>query len=277
MILAPAKDIAMLFRFFLSCAIFSLSFAFSNSALAAHDHSAWNILLKRNVVVTGGGTSSKINYARFKTDRDQLKAYLDSTSSVSRATFDKWSKNDQLAFLINAYNAWTVELILTEYPNVKSIKDLGSIIRSPWKKNFIPLFGKTVSLDHIEHDLIRGSGRYNEPRIHFAVNCASIGCPALRNTAYRGSTLAAQINAATNDFLRDRSRNRLKGSTLEISSIFKWYRGDFEKGWRGTKSLNQFLALYAHALGLNKGQQAALRSGKMKVSFLPYDWRLNRT
>jgi hypothetical protein len=261
----------MLFRLFLSIIALSVS----STAWAAHDHSGWDALLKRHVVVTGGGTSTKVNYARFKADRAKLKSYLDSTSSVSQATFNRWSKNDQLAFLINAYNAWTVELILTEYPNLKSIKDLGSIIRSPWKQKFIPLFGKTVSLDHIEHTLIRGSGRYNEPRIHFAVNCASIGCPALRKDAYRGSTLPAQLNAATKDFLRDRSRNRLKGGRLEVSSIFKWYRGDFEKGWRGAKNLNQFLAIYANALGLTKGQQAALHSGKTKVSFLSYDWRLN--
>ncbi|QTD56791.1 DUF547 domain-containing protein [Parasphingorhabdus cellanae] len=262
----------MLSRFLLSFVALSLS----TSAWAAHDHSDWNSLLKRNVVVTGGGTSSKVNYARFKTDRAKLKTYLDSTSSVSQATFNKWSKNDQLAFLINAYNAWTVELILTEYPNLKSIKDLGSIIRSPWKQKFIPLFGKTVSLDHIEHTLIRGSGRYNEPRIHFAVNCASIGCPALRNSAYRGNTLSAQLQTATKDFLRDRSRNRLKDGKLQVSNIFKWYRGDFEKGWRGAQNLNQFLAIYAGSLDLTKGQQAALKSGKIKVSFLSYDWRLNR-
>lgn len=263
----------MLMRLLLSVIALSLS----TSAWAAHDHSPWNALLKRNVVVTGGGTSSKVNYARFKTDRVKLKAYLDSTSSVSQATFNTWSKNDQLAFLINAYNAWTVELILTEYPNLKSIKDLGSIIRSPWKQKFIPLFGKTVSLDHIEHSLIRGSGRYNEPRIHFAVNCASIGCPALRNTAYRGSTLSAQLRTATKDFLRDRSRNRLKDGRLQVSNVFKWYRGDFEKGWRGAKNLHQFLAIYAGSLGLTKGQQATLKAGKTKVSFLSYDWRLNRT
>ncbi len=77
--------------------------------------------------------------------------------------------------------------------------------------------------------------------------------------------------------MRDRSRNRLKNGRLEVSSIFKWYRGDFEKGWRGAKNLNQFLAIYANALGLTKGQLAALRSGKTRVSFLSYDWRLNGT
>jgi len=263
----------MLLRFLFSLIALSLS----TSAWAAYDHSTWNALLKRNVVVTGGGTSSKVNYARFKADRAKLKVYLKSTSSVSRATFNRWSKNDQLAFLINTYNAWTVELILTRYPNLKSIKDLGSVIQSPWKKAFVPLFGRKVSLDHIEHTLIRGSGRYNEPRIHFAVNCAAIGCPALRNSAFRGRTLSVQLNAATKAFLKDRSRNRLKNGTLEVSNIFKWYRGDFEKGWRGARNLNQFLAIYANALGMTKGQQVRLKSGKIKIRFLSYNWRLNRT
>ncbi len=255
--------------------IFTLTF--SSQALAAHDHSAWDALLKKNVVSINGGVSTQVNYGKFKADRAKLKAYLDSLSSVSRTQFNRWSKDDQLAFLINAYNAWTVELILTEYPNLKSIKDLGSVLRSPWKKSFIPLLGKTVSLDDIEHGMIRGSGKYNEPRIHFAVNCASIGCPALARSAFRGANLSAQLNAVTKSFLRDRSRNRLKNGRLEVSSIFKWYRGDFQDGWRGAGNLHQFLAIYANALGLTKGQQAALKSGKTRITFLSYDWRLNRT
>lgn len=250
---------------------------FSSPTLAAHDHSAWDALLKRNVVSIGGGSSTQVNYGKFKADRAKLKAYLDSLSAVRKSQFDRWSRDDQLAFLINAYNAWTVELILTKYPDLKSIRDLGSLLRSPWKKSFIPLLGKTVSLDDIEHGMIRGSGKYNEPRIHFAVNCASIGCPALARTAYRGANLSAQLNAVTKSFLRDRSRNRLKNGRLEVSSIFKWYRGDFEKGWRGADNLHQFLAIYANSLGLTKGQQAELRSGKTRISFLSYDWRLNRT
>jgi len=249
----------------------------STSAFAQHNHAAWDSLLKKNVVVTKGGSETFVNYGKFKADRAKLKAYLASTSKVSRGTFNRWPKNDRLAFLINVYNAYTVELILTKYPNLKSIKDLGSFVRSPWKKAFIPLFGKKVSLDDIEHGMIRGSGKFNEPRIHFAVNCASIGCPALANSAYTGRKLEGQLQRATNVFLRDRSRNRVRGNTAQVSSIFKWYRSDFGKGWRGARNLNQFLALYSGALGLNKTQAANLKSGKTKVSFLSYNWNLNRT
>ena len=130
------------------------------------------------------GQASRVDYSAFQKNQKVLQAYLASMSAVSRSEFDSWTKDQQLAFLINAYNAWTIEFVLSAYPDIKSIKDLGSFFSSPWKKEFINLLGETRSLDNIEHTLIRGSGRYNEPRIHFAVNCASIGCPALLNRAY---------------------------------------------------------------------------------------------
>jgi hypothetical protein len=163
-----------------------------------------------------------------------------------------------------------VELILTGYPDIESIKDLGSLFQSPWKKRFIPLLGETRTLDDIEHILIRGSGRYVEPRIHFAVNCASIGCPALRPEAYVAARLDDQVEEATRNFLADRTRNRLEDDTLYVSSIFKWYREDFEKGWRGATTLNGFIALYQQPLALGEN------ADKLDIEFLDYDWRLNR-
>jgi hypothetical protein len=135
--------------------------------------------------------------------------------------------------------------------------------------------GEKRSLDDIEHGLIRGSGRYNDPRIHFAVNCASIGCPALRNQAYRGDILEAQLEEATVLFLSDKSRNRLSEGSLQISSIFKWYREDFERGWRGAATLPQFLALYKDSLGLGDAETDELASGNITIAFLDYDWKLN--
>ncbi|MDT8309942.1 MAG: DUF547 domain-containing protein [Methylophaga sp.] len=246
-------------------------------AAQAFDHQIWDELLQRNVVVIDGGQFTQTDYTGFQNQRQDLKRYLDMMSAVSRAAFDKWSKQKQLAFLINAYNAWTIELILTQYPDVNSIKDLGSFLSSPWKRDFIPLFGRDVSLDHIEHDLIRGSGLYNEPRIHFTVNCASIGCPALRNEAYTAELLDAQLAQQTQLFLQDRSRNRLDGNRLQVSAIFKWYREDFEQGWRNTDSLAAFLALYADALVLDATQQKKLRQGEIAIDFLDYDWQLNDT
>jgi hypothetical protein len=244
-------------------------------AQAAFDHSAWDGLLKQHVVSITNGSASQVDYAAMAKDRGKLKAYLGALSAVPRATFDAWSKNEQLAFLINAYNAWTVELVLTKYPDLESIKDLGSLLQSPWKKKFIALLGETLSLDNIEQDLIRGSGRYNEPRIHFAVNCASIGCPALRSEALTADKLAQQLDASAKAFLSDRSRNRLAGGKLEVSSIFKWYREDFERGWQNYQSLQQFFTDYAGALGLSADDVQKLQSKSLSITFLDYNWRLN--
>ncbi|MGV8899289.1 MAG: DUF547 domain-containing protein [Burkholderiaceae bacterium] len=242
---------------------------------AGFDHSSWDILLKQHVTSVRGGQATQVDYAGLKAERGSLKKYLASTSGVARADFDKWSTSAQLAFLINTYNAWTVELVLTGYPGVASIKDLGSFVQSPWKKRFIPLLGETRSLDDIEHVLIRGSGRYNDPRIHFAVNCASIGCPALRPEAYVADRLNTQLDDATQKFLSDRTRNRLDGKTLKVSSIFKWYREDFEKGWRDANSLGRFLSLYRQPLGLDIETAKHLSAGEIAIEFSDYDWQLN--
>lgn len=248
----------------------------SAGANADVSHSAWDALLKKHVVTLRGGQATQVNYQAFRADQAVLTQYLQMLGKVKTAEFDRWSKPEQLAFLINAYNAATVDLVLSGAADIKSIKDLGSIFRSPWKKQFVRLLGQTRSLDEIEHGLIRGSGRYNEPRIHFAVNCASVGCPALRPEAFVAGRLDTQLEDATRSFLADRTRNRLDGSTLKVSSIFKWYREDFEQNWRGTNSLPQFLGVYSKPLGLDTKQMQALKQSQIKVDFLPYDWNLNR-
>lgn len=243
---------------------------------AGFDHSGWDALLKRHVVPIRDGRATQVGYAGMRADDAQLERYLAATAAVSRASFDAWSKEEQLAFLINVYNARTVELVLSGYPGIESIKDLGTFFQSPWKRRFIPLLGEKRTLDDIEHGLIRGSERYKDPRVHFAVNCASIGCPALQPGAYTASRLDIQLEDAARHFLSDRTRNRLEGDTLEVSSIFKWYREDFEQGWRGATSLGGFLALYRQALGLDESTAKRLVSGDVDIEFLDYDWRLNR-
>jgi hypothetical protein len=242
---------------------------------ASFDHSHWDELLAAQVVVLDEGRATMVDYPGMAEQRSVLAGYLALLSEVSKSRFDSWAKDDQLAFLINAYNAWTVELILTGNPGIQSIKELGSLFRSPWKKKFIPLFGETLSLDEIEHGLIRGSGKYAEPRIHFAVNCASIGCPALSNRAYRGDILEEQLQQATVLFLSDSQRNRYRDGKLQISSIFKWYREDFEQGWRGAENLPQFLALFAESLGVAEREVDRLVQGTVTIEFLDYDWKLN--
>jgi hypothetical protein len=256
------------------------SFATSFSAQAQNMHDSWNALLNKHVVTINHNHSTEVDYAAIKREHAQLKTYLDSLTAVTQSEFDAWEKPKQLAFLINAYNAWTVELIVSnltskEYPDLKSIKDLGSFFSSPWSKEFVPLLGKTRSLDEIEHDLIRGSGKYNDPRIHFAVNCASIGCPALREEAYTATDLESQLQEQTVRFLSDMTRNMAQENTLSVSSIFKWYDDDFEKGFRGANTLQQFFLQYPDALKLIPAQQKALRNDDMKVKFLDYNWDLN--
>jgi hypothetical protein len=265
----------MMKRTFVASLLLGLTLLVTRAEAAAFDHGSWDVLLKQHVVNVSNGQTTQVDYAGFARDRAKLKAYLSSLGAVSRPTFDAWPKPERLAFLINAYNAWTVEYILTKYPDLKSIKDLGSLLQSPWKKKFIPLLGQTMSLDDIEHGTIRAANDYAEPRIHFAVNCASIGCPALRAEAFTGERLAQQLDDSARSFLSDRSRNRFSNGKLELSSIFKWYREDFEKGWAGYKSLFQFLGDYSAALGLSEADKQKLNTKAIPVSFLDYNWQLN--
>lgn len=254
----------------------------ANAATASaseFDHSAWDGLLQKHVHMVRDGRASIVDYHAFLQNRQELRSYLSQLSAVQSSEFAAWTKPAQLAFLINAYNAYTVELILTRYPALDSIKDLGSFLRSPWKKKFVPLLGEIRSLDDIEHGMIREKGVYNEPRIHFAVNCASIGCPALLNVAFTGDRLEQQLEAVTRAFLADRSRNRYNAKTgrVEISKIFDWYRADFESGWHDWHSLRQFLAHYADSLADTPEEKKQLTTGEIKISFLDYDWKLNGT
>ena len=238
-------------------------------------HGQWNQLLQDHVRMGPQGQQSRVDYAAIKKNEAALDEYLARLAKVSQSGFDGWSDDSQLAFLINAYNAWTVKLVLSRYPKLDSIKDIGFLWSSPWKKSFIPLLGETRSLDDIEHKLIRGTARYGEPRIHFAVNCASIGCPALLNRAYKAEILESQLDAVSRGFLSDRRRNGIKKGVLRVSPIFKWYVQDFSKGWQGATSLRAYLAIYAKALGLSDAEKAQLISGKLAIEYSDYDWALN--
>ncbi len=242
-----------------------------------HGHAAWTALLKKHVAVQRGGQASQVRYGGFAADRAALKAYLDTLSAVGESTFAGWSKPQQMAFLINAYNAFTVELILTRWPKLESIKDLGSFLQSPWKPKWVPLLGAKVSLDDIEHEMLRARGRYDDPRVHFAVNCASIGCPALREEAFDAVRLETQLDEQALRFMSDRSRNRYNAARgrLEVSKIFDWFGEDFRLGHRGIGSLPAFMARYAEALADGPADRDRVRAGKVEIGFLDYDWKLN--
>lgn len=241
------------------------------------DHGLWDGLLQAHVAAISNGHATAVDYAGMARERARLRTYLRALAAVKPAEYRQWPKADRLAFLINAYNAWTVELVLTRYPDLDSIKDIGGLFGSPWKMRFIPLLGETRSLDDVEHGLIRAEGVFEEPRIHFAVNCASVGCPALRGEAYVGTRLDAQLEDTTRRFLADRSRNRFNPKTqrLEVSKIFDWYQQDFERGWGGYTQLVQFFSRYADALADTDDSRKMLRTGRFRLAYLDYGWTLN--
>ncbi|MEP7068442.1 MAG: DUF547 domain-containing protein [Usitatibacter sp.] len=254
------------------------AFLVSVNALALdQSHKAWDELLKKHVKYVENGNASRVSYAGFAKDRAQLKAVLDDYSKLTKAEFDGWTKPQQQAFLINAYNAFTVELILSKYPDLKSIRDLGSFVSKPWSKKFFKLFGEDSYLDFIEHELLRKPGVYDDPRVHVGVVCASIGCPMLRNEAFVAERLDAQLEDAMRRFLSDRTRNRYdpQSRKLEVSRIFDWYGRDFEKGHKGYVSVKATMARYADQLADSAEDRALVKAGNADVAFLDYDWSLN--
>lgn len=242
-----------------------------------HSHAAWTALLGKHVAHMSGASASQARYAGFQQDRPALKAYLDTLSAVPRAEFEGWASPQRMAFLINAYNAYTVELILSKYPDLQSIKDLGDLLQSPWKKKFLQLLGEPTSLDNVEQDTLRKRGAYDDPRIHFALNCASVGCPMLREEAFLGERIDAQLDNQAERFMSDRSRNRYNAATgrLEVSKIFDWYADDFKLGHKGIVSALAFYARYAAKLSDVPAEQEKIRAQNASVSYLAYDWRLN--
>lgn len=211
-------------------------------------HKEWDALLKKYVSSTG-----KVNYKGFKADKASLQAYLDILAKG--VPEPNWAPTEELCYWINAYNAFTIKLIVDNYP-LKSITDLGK----PWDKPFIKLAGNAYTLNQIENEIIRK--RYpNEPRIHFAVNCAAKSCPRLLNAAYLPAQLNVQLDRMTRAFVNNPAANQLSEKKVAISKIFDWYGEDFTK----TGTLIEFLNRFARAQIKSDAQ----------VSFLEYDWALN--
>ncbi|WP_322981320.1 DUF547 domain-containing protein [Pseudomonas sp. C11] len=254
--------------------LFSLLLTLSGWTQAAmfdQNHEQWTDLLARHVAWDEVGFASAVDYRGFKRDQAQLDRYLAVLSAVSRDQYDSWSRPQQLAFLINSYNAFTVKLIIEHYP-LQSIREIGGLFSSPWKLEFIPLLGQKMSLDQIEHGVIRKPGVFDEPRIHFAVNCASIGCPALRPEAFIAKRLDIQLEDSQRRFLSDHRRNRFnpEQERFEVSMIFDWYGDDFIK--RNGSLQTYFLK---HVRWLVAGGASLPIEPESGIEFLDYDWSLN--
>ncbi len=267
--------IALLAIFTPASAVFAQSFD--------HNYAAYDAQLKKHVKWLPDGKQSRVNYKGLAADHAELTKTLDNLSAVTPAQFAAFNKEQQMAFLINAYNAFTIELILSKYPDVKSIKDLGSTFSSPWKKSFFKLLGEERNLDWIEHEKLRPTGKnivnggYQDPRIHVAIVCASIGCPALPPEAFTAAKLDAQLESGMVKFVGDKTRNRYADGKLQVSSIFKWFKDDFEKGYKGFGKVEDVFAKYADTLSSDTAIQGQLRAKTVPISHLDYDWSLNDT
>jgi len=233
-----------------------------------HSHQVFSDIL--NDVVVRDGPKSRVRYGQLKQNPDILNQYVKEIEAVTQSQFNGWTRDTQIAFLINAYNALTIKLILTKYPDLKSIKDLGGFFSGPWKVRFFTLFGEKQHLDHIEHGILRKD--FSEPRIHFSLVCASIGCPALREEAFVPDRLDIQLTDATKRFLQDKDRNYIdeNAGTLYLSSIFKWFKGDFEK-IKG--SVERFVAPW---MTEDVKLKQRVLNGGLDIEYLDYNWNLNR-
>ncbi|MBP6057713.1 MAG: DUF547 domain-containing protein [Nitrosomonas sp.] len=261
----------------------------SHTALATRfDHVIWDGLLREHVYMINEGRASQVNYHGFAMNHGQLIKYLAQLSQVKKSDFSDWDKSEQLAFLINAYNASTIEMILRSYSSIANLRAFApvnfqwkirliSMLKNQRDLNFISLFGEILSLNDIENDMIRKRGNYDEPRIHFALNRGSIGYPALRNHAYTGMELEQRLETATRAFLSDRSRNRYNEAAekLEVSEIFDWYTKDFERGWQGWLGLAQFFTHYRDSLADTARTHELLTAENIEIQFLEFNWMLN--
>ena len=221
------------------------------------DHQAWTQLLQKYVDQEG-----QVDYKGFNKDRKALKAYLELLEN-NPPNPSNWSEAEQLAYWINAYNAYTIDLILEYYP-LKSITDIGSkiqvpFVNSPWDIEFITIKGQKYDLNNLEHNIIREE--FDEARIHFALVCAAVSCPKLRREAYTSEKLDQQLNEQAREFLANPSKNKINPNNIRISQLFNWYEGDFTRNGTLIGFLNRHAPVKV--------------SPNAKVEFMEYDWSLN--
>jgi hypothetical protein len=226
--------------------LFLFLFAVIISSAQTVNHSLWQTLLENHVSSDGN-----VNYKALKSNSSQLNTYINQLSKSTPS--ERSSKEEKLAYWINAYNALTIDLILRNYP-VKSIKE----INNPWKQRLWEFGKNNYNLDEIEHEILRNM---NEPRIHFAIVCASYSCPKLQNEAFTAEKLDQQLTKVTKEFLADTNRNQISENSIKISKIFDWFSKDFTKNG----SLIDFLNLYTE---VNISPNA-------KKRYKDYNWALN--
>ena len=236
----------------LSCVFFTAAMVRAEG----YNHAPLDALLKKHV------KGPSVDYQGLKKEAAALDAYLAPARQFNGRAL---SGEEGLAFWINMYNAWTLKLILTKYPEISSIKDFGSVFSSPWDKEFVTIGGESLTLGEIEHKILRKE--YRDPRIHFAINCASRSCPPILAEAYLPQTLEAQLDRATLDFINQDHNTRIEDGKLFVSRIFKWYKSDF-------KDTLGYVRQYARG---DLAKAFSQQSRSPKVVYMAYDWSLNDT
>jgi hypothetical protein len=228
-----------------------------NSNSKPISHAQFDSLLQKHV-----NTEGWVDYKGFIQDSILFKSYLDLLSK-NHPNDKNWSLDERLAYWINAYNAFTIKLICDYYP-VKSIKDVKSgipFVSDTWTIKFFNIEGKSYNLNDIEHGIVRP--KFNDPRIHFALNCASKSCPPLLNEAYMAEKLAIQLDNQAKAFINDNNRNKiLSPQKAEVSKLFTWFAGDFKKA---SPSVIAFLNQYA----------TTKLAENANLDYQEYDWGLN--
>ncbi|MDA9555708.1 DUF547 domain-containing protein [Pelobium sp.] len=221
-----------------------------------HHHLIWDNLVRRYVSDNGF-----VDYQGFKSEEAILDQYLDLLTENPPQT--NWTDEQKIAFWINAYNAFTVKLILKNY-GVQSIKDIKTETQtSPWKIPFFKIGLEEFTLDKIEHEILRK--QFQEPRIHFSIVCASFSCPKFRNEAFIADKLEEQLEDQTSDFINDPDKNSLNETPIGVSSLFQWYWDDFSNQFTDTQSLIYWM---------NKYSKTVLNS-TAEIVYLPYNCALN--
>lgn len=232
----------------------------SGSASDKIDHSLWGQLLTQYVVQSDDGIN-RVDYAALKrTDSAKLRQYLTAMQAVD---IERYPKNEQFAYWINLYNAATVNVIITHYP-VGSIREIGLVGLGPWREDIVTVSGKRLSLDDIEHGILRPI--WKDVRVHYAVNCASLGCPNLANHAYSAANLEPMLEAAAKDYINHpRGFKRVNGE-LVASSIYDWYGTDW-----GDET-----AVLNHARKYASPDTKAVLGSANSIDRFDYDWALNK-
>jgi hypothetical protein len=229
--------------------------AFCRDYAAPPDNSLYAGLLEKHI------RQGLVDYQGLARDKAILDQYLE---ALSRIEPESLTPNHELAYWINAYNAWTIKLILTAYPDISSIKDLGSFLRSPWKISFVKVGERTLTLDNIEHDIIRP--KFADPRIHFAINCAAVSCPPLWPVPFEGQRIDEQLDAATLAFINDPEQTYMQGDRLFVTRIFRWFAKDFNG------NPQDFVLRYAKG---DFAESLASNQKNIRVIYQSYDWSLN--